>query len=210
LNEWIETDPLGYGLALSTLNQANGCKVVPLIKLFKHWRDIQMVQHRPKSYWLESMVYHLFSDGTLSSDRKSYAELFKALLSGVLSGFEAEWNQSDAVPEVADPMLAHNIAHNWERAAFEAFMRRVEESCGWAERALRQDNTDEGKAEAIGLWKKVFGADWFLQEAATEKAARLNKALSQGSVFVTSTGRVTTERPAEPHVRPPHQRFYGE
>jgi hypothetical protein len=209
-NEWIETDPLGYGVALSTLNQANGCKVVPLIKLFKHWRDVQMVQRPPKSYWLESMVYHLFSDGTLSSDGKSYGELFKDLLSGVMSWFAGEWNEPDAVPIIADPMLGHNIAHNWERGAFEAFMRRVEESCGWTDRALRQENTDEGKVKAIEMWKKVFGDKWFPQEAAAEKAARLNRALSQGTLFVTSTGRVTTERPAERHVQPPQQRFYGE
>ena len=57
------TDPLGYADCLSELNQAHGGKVVPLVKLLKHWRDVQMERRRPKSYWLECMIYHRFSAG---------------------------------------------------------------------------------------------------------------------------------------------------
>jgi predicted nucleotidyltransferase len=57
LSKWISSDPLGYKKTLSKLNQEQNGKIIPLIKMFKHWRDIQMKYQRPKSYWLECMVY---------------------------------------------------------------------------------------------------------------------------------------------------------
>ena len=52
LSKWISSNPLGYNQALSKLNQDRKEKIVPLIKMFKHWRDVQMKYRRPKSYWL--------------------------------------------------------------------------------------------------------------------------------------------------------------
>jgi hypothetical protein len=55
-SKWIKTDPLGYGKYLSALNKVNGYKVIPLIKMLKHWRDVRMIYRRPKSYWLECIL----------------------------------------------------------------------------------------------------------------------------------------------------------
>lgn len=209
--KWIETDPLGYGGSLSVLNQAQKEKVVPLAKLFKHWRDVQMIYLRPKSYWLEVLTYHLFMEGILSADGKSYAELFRDLLGGTLSRFEAVWADKEVdVPAIDDPRLGNNIAHNWTRNEFDRFMTCLQQSHGWAERALAQPATDEGKIQAITLWRNIFGEDWFPLESSVDRALRVSKGLYNGTVYVTGTGTVLTQRPSEPALQVPRQRFYGE
>ena len=45
-SRWVDTDPLGYADCLSELNNGHGGKVVPLVKLFKHWRDVNMDRRR--------------------------------------------------------------------------------------------------------------------------------------------------------------------
>lgn len=205
-SKWVSTHPLGYATCLSTLNQGNGGKVVPLIKLLKHWRDVHMVNRRPKSYWLECLVYGLVADGTVETSGKSYAELFRDVLLKIQDSFSYHLNAADRVSTISDPVLGNNVAFNWERPAFESFMRRVDESLGWAERALGQDD----RSEAVDLWRKVFGEDWFPFETAAEKGARLRAAVLAGNYYVTQTGGVHTTKPAEPHVQPPSQRFYGD
>jgi len=83
-SRWVKTHALEYAESLSELNSDNGDKVVRLVKLLKHWRDVHMVYRRPKSYWLECMVYHRIADGTISTKGISYAELFRDLLTRLL------------------------------------------------------------------------------------------------------------------------------
>ncbi len=205
-SKWVATHPLGYGDALSKLNAARKDKVVPVIKLLKHWRDVHMIYRRPKSYWLECMVYHRFDDKTLSADGKSYAEIFRDLLASIYNDYLPDYEKDNAVPKVKDPMLGNNVAHNWERDNFEAFMRRIYESYRWAERALASDDA----ADAISLWQKVFGDEWFPQNADQFKAESLKSAAVAGSIFVTPSGRVETIRPEGRAVQAQPQRFYGE
>lgn len=202
---WVKTHPLGYAERLSELNGNHGDKVVRLVKLLKQWRDVHMVYRRPKSYWLECMVYRRIADGTVSTDGISYAELFRNLLGSIYDDFLPYLNRSGAIPKIKEPMLGKNVAHNWERNAFESFMRRVEESHRWAEKALKQDS----EPEAVQLWQNVFG-EWFPDSVEQEKAKSLRAAALTGNIIVTSTGRVLTERPKERHVQPSPQRFYGE
>jgi hypothetical protein len=204
-SRWVKTHPLGYAERLSELNGNHGGKVVRLVKLLKQWRDVHMIYKRPKSYWLECMVYCRIADGTVSTDGLSYAELFRDLLGSIYDDFLPYLNRSEAVPKIKDPMLGNNVAHNWERNAFESFMRRVEESHRWAERALEQDS----ESEAVQLWQNVFG-DRFPDDVEQEKAKSLRDAALTGNIFVTSTGRVVTEKPRERHVQSPPQRFFGE
>jgi len=72
------------------------------------------------------------------------------------------------------------------------------------------DCTEE---QAIRAWH------WFFQhpfwstdgdaESMDEYGERLGEAARQGAIFVTATGRVSTESPSERHIRAPSQRFYG-
>lgn len=205
-SRWVETHPLGYADKLSELNGKHQDKVVPLIKLVKHWRDVQMCYRRPKSYWLECLVYHLINDGKITTKRRSYAELFQLVLASIAQDFRQYLDKDGKVPKIPDPMLGNNVAHNWERAAFETFMRRVDESLGWAERAIAAD--DEEKA--VELWQKVFGEEWFPTEVEAQKAMRLRSAALAGTLYVTPEGRVVTSKQERPGIQVPPQRFYGE
>jgi hypothetical protein len=94
-----------------------------------------MIYKRPKSYWLECLVVHQIGK-KVKVDGKSYAELFADMLDAIYDKFSCILNDTDKVPEIADPMLGHNVAFNWERSHFETFMLRVDESRKWARHSL--------------------------------------------------------------------------
>ena len=205
--EWVKSHPLGYGRALSELNAANGKKIVPLVKIVKHWRTFQMQRNRPKSYWLEALVYRHVEKGWITTEGKSYEELFTDLLRSVHGHFLPKLKEKDGVPKISDPMLGNNVAHNWERPAFESFMRRLEESIGWAERALDKDQNQLD--EAVTLWQKVFGEEYF---TGTNTLRKRQKAawLGVSGGYVGSSGTVSVEKPKnEKSVKPPKHGFYG-
>lgn len=203
--KWVPTHPLGYGDELSALNSKHQDKVVRLIKLLKHWRDVHLIYRRPKSYWLECLIYHKIACGNVPTDGLAYAEIFRDLLGSIRDGFQDNLKR-EKVPEISDPMLGNNVAHNWELDDFKAFMSRVDESYGWAKRAL---DTDVSESDSIKLWQKVFGKDWFPTEVTQQKGENLRAAISKGSIFVTPDGRVHTETPSVRSVPAPAQRFYG-
>jgi hypothetical protein len=206
-NKWVASHPLGYWKALSALNAANGKKVVPLVKIFKHWRTFQMQRNRPKSYWLECLVYRHVDKEWVTTDGKSYAELFTDLLRSVRDRFQDKFDDG-GVPRIPDPKLGNNVAFNWERSAFESFMRKLNESIGWAERALdkEQDQLDE----AVTLWQKVFGEEYFTDTPSLRKRQEAEW-LGMGSGWVASSGAVSVHKPKhEKSVKPPKHGFYGD
>lgn len=211
-NKWVKTDPLGYAASLSKLNDDHGDKVVRLVKLLKHWRDAQMIYRRPKSYWLECMVYRHISRGWVQTEGQSFAELFTALLGSILEQYQSKLDQDGAVPAIPDPRLGNNVAWNWERSEFESFMRRIKESQGWAQRALKCG--DDEFEEAVSLWQNVFngnGYEMFPTLIDETSAAVIKAARSGQGLFVTATGRVLAQKPSTTPAwaAPPH-RFYGQ
>jgi hypothetical protein len=203
--KWVPTHPLGYAKALSKLNADHQEKVVPLVKMLKHWRDVHMIYRRPKSYWLECLVHNKIKNENVMTDGASYAESFRDLMASIEDGFQSHLEKDGAVPEIKDPMLGNNVAHNWQRDNFEVFMSRVHESRRWAERALAQD--DDSKA--IELWQKIFGGEWFPTVVAQKMGESLRAATLAGNIFVTPNGKVHTEKPLERHVQAPPTKFYG-
>jgi hypothetical protein len=206
-SKWVKSHPLGYGKALSALNAANGDKVVPLVKMFKYWRTRQMQRNRPKSYWLECLVYKHIDKGWVATEGKSYAELFTDLLRSIHEHFLPKLEEEDGVPKIPDPMLGNNVAFNWERSAFESFMRRLEESIGWAERALEKDRDQID--EAVELWQKVFGEEYFTDSAVLRKR---QKAVWRGvGGWVGSSGAVSIDKPKhEKGAKSREHGFYGD
>jgi hypothetical protein len=208
-SKWVKTHPLVYADRLSKLNKEHSDRIVPLIKLLKHWRDIHMTYRRPKSYWLECMVYHEVVAGNVITDGLSYAQIFRDLLDAIRSEYVSYVGEEGKVPIVKDPMLGNNVAHNWEAPAFLTFMNRLDESCLWADKALAAETTEE----AVGQWQKVFGAEWFPDAVAVarEQGKSLREAGTAGALFVTSSGRMSLTPPvAELFVQPPAQRFFGD
>lgn len=200
--EWIPSHPLGYGEFLSRINGDNSQKVVPLMKLFKHWRDVHMTYKRPKSYWLESIIVRHIHQGWVETEGKAYAEIVLALMDSVYGRFEHELDEG-GVPEVPDPMLGSNVARNWKRDHFEAFMGRLDESRGWAARALEADTQNE----AIRLWKKVFGEQF--PDDVEGSAKSLADSLA-GGFAVTASGMISTRPGGVRSVRPRPHTFHGE
>lgn len=208
-SRWVTTDPLGYGRALSELNSETSDKAIPLIKLFKHWRTVQMVRMRPKSFWLEVLTYHLLRDGTVEVDGKSSAELFTDLICAIKDAFQP-YLDTGTVPVIRDPMLpTNNIAFNWEFDPFKAFMIRLSESIGWAQRALAKSRDDMD--EAIVLWQRVFGAEYFVDSPDIRKLQQTEWRAASPTLFVGIDGNVMDRRPDDQPVviSRPH-RFYGD
>jgi hypothetical protein len=207
-NKWIKSNPLGYGKYLNTLNKEGKDKVIHLMKMLKHWRDVRMIYRRPKSYWLECMVVKHIEDNHLVFDDKSHAELFADLIQAIYDDFLPEWEDEDEVPKISDPMLGNNVAWNWERAEFETFMRRVDESRKWASRALSCDSEED----AIELWQKVFnrGDEEYFPSTMDDTLKTLAEGSKAGTLRYTSTGIILSRSSPEIQSResPPH-RFYG-
>jgi Second Messenger Oligonucleotide or Dinucleotide Synthetase domain len=202
---WVKSDPLGYGRALSKLNAANGEKVVPLVKMVKHWRTFQMQRNRPKSYWLEVLVFRHIDKGWVATAGKSDAKLFTDFLRSVRGRFQEKLDDG-GVPKIPDPMLGNDVAFNWERPAFELFMRRLEESIGWAERAMDKDRDQVD--EAVTLWQKVFGEEHFTDSPVLRKR---QKAELLGTVYVDPAGGVSGKKPkGDKGVKSPKHGFYGD
>lgn len=207
-NKWIKSNPLGYGKYLSTLNKKHKYKVIPLMKMLKHWRDVRMIYRRPKSYWLECMVVRHIECDHLVFDDQSHAELFSSLLQAIYDDYLPEWEDENWVPKIPDPMLGNNVAWNWERAEFETFMRRVDESRKWAARALNCEEEDD----AIELWQKVFNRDdeVYFPTSVDDPMKALAEGSRQGTLRYTSTGLILPKPSPDVQSResPPH-RFYG-
>jgi len=191
-NQWIPSHPLGYIKLLDDLNVDHGGKVKRLGRLLKHFRDYQMKQRRPKSYWLGALlVHHIRCEDGLDMSQP-LAVIFRDLLEAIHIEYDhLLWTSDSATPHIPDPMLGHDISWNWSRTHFETFMRRVDDGRRWATRALESEVRDE----AIGLWQKVFGEEFFPPQV-TKIAAQWAAAGQPGRAAVSGTGLVTTIKPA--------------
>jgi len=185
--EWIPSDPLGYAERLTNLNQTNGEKVVPLIKLMKAWRDEQMQRRRPKSYVLEVMLLYAVEDGKLALCDHSVAENVRDAFVYITDTYAELMDNSTAAPRISDPQIPnHFITKGWERSHFETFMRRAREAGRAAERALAAEN----EATASEDWKTVFGKRW-PTDAEVNRTVREEAAAHQpGAAKIASTGRI--------------------
>lgn len=201
---WIRSDPLGYAERLTKVNQENGGKLIPLIKLVKVWRDEHMVYRRPKSYVLEVILLYAVEDGGLVLCDRSRAENVRDAFVYVAEKYADLMDSGSEAPRIRDPQITDTfITRGWSREHFETFMRRIREACRAAERAVAAE--DEGAASEE--WKKVFGTRWPSEDEVKE-AARAEARLHQpGSSKITSAGGIIGGAPAIA-TRP--TRYHGE
>lgn len=182
-------------------------KIVPLIKIFKHWRDIQMKRMRPKSYWLECLVCKHANADKLDVTNSSWGELFLSLMNAVFDDYYDIWRSSDGIPAIKDPMLNKNVAKSWTRNEFSAFMHRIEASKHLAERALNEK--DETKA--INLWQQLYNGDDRVEYFPSVVEESLTKALLADSLVVSSSGQVLSNlSKSEKSWQSPSHRNYGD
>ena len=138
------------------------------------------------------------------------AVLFRDLLDSIYGQYDHLLNTSDsATPNIKDPLLGHNISWNWERSHFETFMRRIDDGRQRATKALELEEEDD-RSDAVSLWQKVFGEEYFPSEVEDMvKQAALNAL--PGQAFVTSSGLVVSQKPASGQfTRTEGTTFHGE
>lgn len=206
-NKWIPSHPIGYINLLQELNDKHSGKVRPLIKLMKHFRDVQMKNRKPKSYWLGSLVIHHVSKKNGLDMSLSLAELFRDLCDAIYIQYDHLLKASDsATPNIPDPLLGHNISWNWQRTHFETFMRRLDEGRSLADKALKTDDRET----ALDAWQKIFGEEFF-ERNIEEDAAKLAAILMPGNSFITSTGAIKSQASAsEKNIPVKGTTFHGE
>jgi hypothetical protein len=185
--EWIPSDPLGYAERLTKVNQANGEKLVPLIKMLKAWRDEQMLRRRPKSYVMEVMLLYAVEEGRLVLCDHSAAENVRDAFLSITDKYEELMDEGTAAPRIPDPQIQNQfITKGWERTHFETFMRRAREALRAAQRAIEADEETGACVE----WKRVFGSRWPSDDE-VKRAIREEAATRQpGTSEIASTGRV--------------------
>ena len=191
--KWIDSNPLGYADLLTELNQEHGAKVVPLVKLFKAWRDAQMANRKPKSYVLEAMVFYAVRDFDLKLAGRGWAAIVTDLFEHIWKKFKKLFEEGEGSPRIYDPGLVELeryphplITKGWSREHFETFMRRIDESRSWASAALAA-STDERAHEK---WKKVFGDHWPSEDSVKDYLKALGLSIQPGRAVVGSTGLV--------------------
>lgn len=202
---WIESHPLGVVQLIEDLEAEHPGKFRSLARLFKKFRNHRMKYMRPKSYWLVALTIKAVRSGAVDTNN-TLAEAFDQLLTWIYDTFEPYLDDEDAVPEIADPMLGHNVAHNWDRHDFIAFMDRLDEAKGWTASALASPDKDA----AIQLWKKVFG-DEFPNDAEVERFAEAQAASWQPGISHVATSGVILPAASSTQRSVPVQptKFYG-
>lgn len=208
LEKWVETHPLGYIKLLNEVNAAHGYNVKRLGRILKHFVLYNMKQKnmRPKSYWLGALLIQIIEEKGFD-DTMTQGELFHWVVSAIHEKYQVTLHTSKtATPNIKDPVLGHNISWNYGRNAFEQFMARLKEAKDWSARALADDTS---KDEAIKLWQKVFGEDYFPTSVDSE-VKQMAKESEPGRGYVEPNGRVVTAASASvAAVAAPITRFHG-
>lgn len=207
---WINSNPLGYADLLSVLNGEHAGKVVPLVKLFKGWREAQLANRKPKSYVLEAIVYFAVRDGYVELKDRSWEEVVAGLLDHVWTKYEDLFEKGKESPRIPDPGLEHLdgypnrwITKGWERTHFETFMRRIRETRAAALRAL-DPKTQEPEKE----WAAIFGQHWPTENQVKSTARALGLAILPGGSPLAPSGLLVGASGPSLASRP--TRFYGE
>lgn len=199
---WIASHPLGVVQLVEDLEKENPGKFRSHCKLLKQFRNHNMKYMRPKSYWLVSLTIEAVKSGKVKTTA-TLAEGFDQLINWIFGKFES-YLDTEAVPEIADPMLGHNVAHNWDRHAFLFFMDCLDVARGRSNRAL--EATD--KAKAIALWQDIFGEDFptDVEESARDMAQLWNPRVSH----VAANGLILASQvPDQRSVPLRETKFYG-
>lgn len=201
--EWIDSDPLGYAARLSALNVQHGGKLVPLIKLVKAWRDVNMPIRRPKSFVLEVMVLNAVESGSLNLCERSTADNVADFFECIAAKYDDLMESGTGVPRILDPQVPSSVVtRGWQRGHFETFMRRSREASRAARRAINAIDERDASDE----WERVFGELWpnadEVKRAARDEAATVSpgrtRITSAGGVL-GSTGSLISTRPTTYH-----------
>lgn len=184
---WIDSHPLRYEELLTALNQQHDCRVKPLIRLFKVWRNEHFVYKRPKSYWLEVLAYQAIRDGFVRPKEDGYPQAFRDLLAYAADNLGA-WTDIGMAPTIADPVLGVSITGDWPIDHWRSWVGQSRADLEIADRALAEAEADVAAVH----WARVFGDAW-VEDATVESA--LHKSILAGTAAVSSGGAVLQTKP---------------
>lgn len=197
--KWILSHPLGYIEKLNSLNNDHKKKVKKVGRLFKLYIQQSMIYMRPKSYWLGSMLLNLIDEKGFDHEL-SLGELFHWVVNELYLKYDhLKWTDTECTPNIPDPVLDHNVSHNWSRNDFESFLRHLDHARKQAKRALEADSIDG----AVKYWQSLFG-DAF-PGSVEEEVTRAASAFIPGAAVVFNSCQ-----PAPKIITPvPRTQFHG-
>ena len=190
---WVSTHPLRYEELLTALNQEHDSRVKPLIRLFKVWRNENFVYKKPKSYWLEVLVYDAIRAGLVRPE-EGHPQALRDVLKYAVDKLGV-WTDLGIAPTLNDPVLGLSITGGWPIEHWQSFVVKLRSALETADRALAE--TDDAKAAE--QWAKLFGEAW--PEDAEAKSALYNSILA-GTASVSSAGAVFAQKPAAAQTHP--------
>jgi len=181
LEQWVDTNPEGHITYISTLNKSCNKKLVPLIKILKHWWEFNGKGAKPKGFWLECLVAETFV-----STKQNYAEHILAVfqnISNKFSGFE----NLQIVPLLNDPgIFGEKLKTSITLTEFKLFMEFVNKSKENVSSALASDN----EQDASSYWNEILGDEFPLVEDSQQ-------ALKSFSDYSASLGRSDHMKPLQ-------------
>lgn len=167
--EWVITNPRGHIQAISKANDSLDKKLVPMVKIMKAWWSYQSSlistesnpKPRPKSFWLESLVLHMFDNAG-----DSWAERFTSLLEKISDAYPT----GSGLPNLSDPGMPESaLKTSMTLTEFETFVRILRSSLDLAKVAL----DDPSRSSSSKTWAQIFGED-FPIESIDEKQQYLS------------------------------------
>jgi hypothetical protein len=178
---WIDSMPLRYGDLLSSLNQGWDSKVLPTIRLLKAWRDESMIYKRPKSYWLEILVYDAFKTGSIHLD-DGYPGILCDLFVYVANRLSVSVPYR-VPPSITDPAMQTALKIDWPIEYWESFYDKVLSAKETALDAIDADSLDK----QIAQWQQLFGSLW-PDDDAVANSLKLSDSVIKGTACISSSG----------------------
>ena len=161
LGKWVDTHPKKQLEWTTDLNKTTEGYFVPLVKMFKWWRQEAYKSPKyPKGYLLERIAGEVFD-----TSRRDHAEGFVQLLTNIIAAYDS-YAVADVVPLLRDPgVLSHNVLERLNAEDFKKFIQQVKSGLAKAEKALAATTV----GHSAELWREVFGVKF--PSAPTAKAA---------------------------------------
>lgn len=183
---WLRTNPPGHTSWTTRVNDSNGNRFKPLVKLFKWWRrENRTVAKRPKGFVLE-----VLAAGNIDANEAHYGELFVGMLESIVVRYAQDIANGN-VPELEDPsMPGNNILGGLSFSAFEGFYNKIKSHAAIGRLALKIDDQDK----ATEKWRILFG-ERFPKPPTRKSSGLLDKA-------TVSTGLVFPDYPVRPANKP--------
>ncbi|MFF0828910.1 cyclic GMP-AMP synthase DncV-like nucleotidyltransferase [Brevibacillus sp. NPDC003359] len=179
LDEWIETNPVGFKYWCNTKNLLSTDMFSRVAKMIKYWRDTRVGKDTaPKSIMLTTLI------GTHFVYRSNDAESLVDTLEAIVNNLDSIVQEDDSI-YVENPSLStENLARDWDKSKYDIFKTKLEKFSKAAKEAL--DESDE--EESIKKWNEIF--DDFPTKLS--EAANVASQIAQGTVLVSSTGALNT------------------